>query len=208
MFREIIWDFDGTLFDTYPGIVYAFKLALKEEGIEESEEVILELLKKSAKEAVRYYIDTYRLNDNLMDVIEKHKEEGIKMARPFPHAEEVCRWVVESGRKNYILTHRGYTTHRLLQQYNMEDLFTEIITRHNQFKRKPHPEGYSYLIDKYSMKKDEVLIVGDREVEILAAKAVGVKMCLYDTNTINYSEKPQYIVSSLREVKEIIMKSN
>ncbi|WP_139904911.1 HAD-IA family hydrolase [Clostridium thermarum] len=205
MFKEIIWDFDGTLFDTYPGIVYTYKHALDELGIEEDEEAILELLKRSAKEAIEYYRDTYKLDDSFIHLIKKHKETEIDMAKPFPYAEEVCRRIAESGRRNYILTHRGYTTQELLQQYNMEDLFTEIITGHSGFKRKPDPEGYAYLVDKYNMKKEEVLIVGDRELEILAAKALGVKVCLYDTNKIKYIEKPDYVVTSLQEVKDIIM---
>jgi phosphoglycolate phosphatase-like HAD superfamily hydrolase len=31
MFRNIIWDVDGTLFDTYPAIARAFKAALMDE---------------------------------------------------------------------------------------------------------------------------------------------------------------------------------
>ncbi|WP_163192457.1 HAD-IA family hydrolase [Clostridium thermarum] len=206
MFKEIIWDFDGTLFDTYPGIVYTYKHALDELGIEEDEEAILELLKRSAKEAIEYYRDTYKLDDRFIHLIKKHKETEIDMAKPFPYAEEVCRWIVESGRRNYILTHRGNTTQSLLKRYNsMERLFTEIITKQSGFKRKPDPEGYAYLIYKYKMKKEEVLIVGDRELEILAAKALGVKVCLYDTNKIKYMEKPDYVANSLQELKEIIL---
>lgn len=205
MLKEIIWDFDGTLFDTYPGIVYTYKYALKALGIEESEESILELLKRSAKEAIEYYMDVYKLDETFIHLIKKQKDTEIEMAKPFPYSEEVCRWIVESGRRNYILTHRGYTTQSLLQRYNMEELFTEIITGHSGFKRKPDPEGYAYLISKYNMKKEEVIIVGDRELEILAAKALGVKVCLYDTNKISYIEKPDYVVDSLQEVKKIIM---
>ena len=204
MFKDIIWDFDGTLFDTYPGTVCAFKLALEEEGVVESEENILEYLKKSASEAIEYFMYTYNLSKGFVNKMKRYdKELGLKMSRPFPHAEEICRWIFNSGRRNYILTHRGYTTQKLLKQYNMEEYFTEIVTKHNGFKRKPDPEGYEYLIHKYGMFKETTLIVGDRELEILAAKAVGVKVCFYNTNKVQYSEKPHYEITSLDEVKEI-----
>jgi phosphoglycolate phosphatase-like HAD superfamily hydrolase len=32
MFRNIIWDVDGTLFDTYPAIAKAFQVALNDLG--------------------------------------------------------------------------------------------------------------------------------------------------------------------------------
>ncbi|WP_084170555.1 HAD hydrolase-like protein [Clostridium algidicarnis] len=47
MFENIIWDFDGTLFDTYSGMVYVFKRALGYNGIEISEDEILKYMKVS-----------------------------------------------------------------------------------------------------------------------------------------------------------------
>ena len=35
MFKHVIWDFDGTLFDTYPVMAKIFKELLEKEGIEE-----------------------------------------------------------------------------------------------------------------------------------------------------------------------------
>jgi hypothetical protein len=41
MIRHIIWDFDGTLFNTYPAIVYSFKTVLKSDfGVQYSPEEI------------------------------------------------------------------------------------------------------------------------------------------------------------------------
>jgi phosphoglycolate phosphatase-like HAD superfamily hydrolase len=45
LIKDIIWDFDGTLFDTYPGTVNAFIMALKDNGIEETSENVLNKLK-------------------------------------------------------------------------------------------------------------------------------------------------------------------
>lgn len=204
MFKDFIWDFDGTLFDTYPGMVHAFKLALVDEGINENEENILNYMKKSAQEAINHYQEFYGLGEDFVGRMKKYdKEIGLQKVRPFPYAEEICKWIVDCGARNHILTHRGYTTHSLLKKFNMEELFIEIVTKNSGFKRKPDPEGYAYLIDKYKMDKDKVLIVGDRELEILAAKAVGVKVCLYDTNKVEYFEKPDYIISSLEELKGV-----
>ncbi|HAX98844.1 MAG TPA: phosphoglycolate phosphatase, partial [Candidatus Atribacteria bacterium] len=40
-YTEYIWDFDGTLFDTYPVMVKAFQRALRELGIEEKPDTLL-----------------------------------------------------------------------------------------------------------------------------------------------------------------------
>jgi phosphoglycolate phosphatase-like HAD superfamily hydrolase len=36
LISDIIWDFDGTLFDTYPETVNAYIKALKDNGIDET----------------------------------------------------------------------------------------------------------------------------------------------------------------------------
>ena len=42
MFTDIIWDFDGTLFDTYPPMTEAFKRALNDLGYDDDEKHILD----------------------------------------------------------------------------------------------------------------------------------------------------------------------
>ncbi len=40
LFHHLIWDFDGTLFDTYPAVVRAMLLGLADFGITEQEDRI------------------------------------------------------------------------------------------------------------------------------------------------------------------------
>jgi phosphoglycolate phosphatase-like HAD superfamily hydrolase len=47
MIRNIIWDVDGTLFDTYPAIAQAFKAALNDLGADASLDWIEGLARKS-----------------------------------------------------------------------------------------------------------------------------------------------------------------
>lgn len=209
MITDIIWDFDGTLFDTYPSMVNAFKIALKDYNIEDSDENILGYMKVSFSEAVKYYSSIYNLNDEMIKaLIEKfryyEKNNSAKLVEPFPYAKEICEWIKNSGGRNFILTHRGNSTIDYLKAHNMEDYFTEVVTKHHGFKRKPDPEGYIHLLDKYSINKESAMIVGDRDFEILAGKKAGIKVCLYNTNNIVPAEQPEYSISSLSELKNII----
>lgn len=54
MYKHIIWDFDGTLFDSYPAMGGAFKALLNEQRIEESLEEILKYMKVSMWTAIDY----------------------------------------------------------------------------------------------------------------------------------------------------------
>ena len=189
MIRNIIWDFDGTLFDTYPMTVNSFRRALKDNDIDETNENILNYLKISDKHAVYHFKQLYGLDDAFIDKYRLYKENiGLEMVRPFPFALEVCKKLIGLGGRNYIITHRGDSTFEFLQYYGMEDYFTEIITKKYGFKRKPDPEAFLYLIEKYKIDRSSALVIGDRECEILGAKAAGIRMCLYNTNNVEFTE--------------------
>jgi phosphoglycolate phosphatase-like HAD superfamily hydrolase len=205
LIRDIIWDFDGTLFDTYPETVNSFRKALEYNGICETNENILDYIKVSESIAITHFKELYGLDEGFIDKYNTYKKNiDIKMIRPFPFAAEVCRQFVESGGRNYIITHRGDSTLKFLQHYGMMCYFTEVITKKYGFKRKPDPEGFMYLIEKYKINKSTALVIGDRECEILGGQAVGIKTCLYNTNNVSIIQTPDFCIDSLKNLSNIL----
>lgn len=205
-FKSIIWDFDGTLFDTYPPMVAAFKKALADYDVEAEDERILEHMRISHGKAIDYYRGKYGLSEEFNKAFLYHQEfiraEDVK---PFPYAKEVCTSIIEAGGTNYIVTHRDpKSLLEYLSYHDMLKLFKENVTSESGFKRKPDPEAYEYLLNKYCISPEDALIVGDREFELAAAQNAGVKSCLYDTNNIEIVTKPNFRVESLRELEKII----
>lgn len=205
MIRDIIWDFDGTLFDTYPSIVHSFKKALNDYGINEKDKNILSYFKISQNAAVTHFKELYKLDGSFLEKFTEYKKD-IKpdMVKPFPFAADVCKEIVTLGGRNYIMTHRGDSALKYLQQYGMLCYFTEVITKENGFKRKPNPEAFNYLIDKYKIDKNSAMVIGDRECEILGGQTAGVKTCLYNTNNISLDIMPDYNINSLKDLLDII----
>lgn len=205
MFKHIIWDFDGTLFDTYPGMVHAFKVALKECNVDVSESEIHKHMSIATKTAINYFKETYSLNDEFIyKFIEYEKKlEGDKVI-PFPFAKEICLDFKKSGGNNYLLTHRGNSTLKFLKYHGMTEYFEEIATKHNKFKRKPDPEGFTYFTKKYNLNNSATLGIGDRECDILGAKGAGIVTCFYNRNNIELNENVDYRISSLDEMYKIL----
>ncbi|EGC90802.1 MAG: HAD-IA family hydrolase [Turicibacter sanguinis] len=205
MIKHIIWDFDGTLFDSYPGMVNAFLRALKKYEIEAEYDEVLKLFLNSEKTAVQYYQNQFLLGEELTEVYQDEKSHiDLSNMLPFPYAKEVCQRIKEAGRYNYILTHRGSTTYDILRKNGMVELFTEIVTKDNQFARKPDPEAIYYLLDKYQIHPKEAMIVGDREIEILLGQKAKVKTCFYESGNREPELQADYRVKSLEEVLTIL----
>lgn len=206
MFKDIIWDFDGTLFDTYPGTVSAFHKALIEEGVNQDENQILKNVKISVSHAINFYEREYNIDvKNFVDRFTYYEDIlDEKIMKPFSNSRAICEYVKEKGGRNFLLTHRDKSTFRLLEYHNMLELFTEIVTTDNGFKRKPDPEAFTYIIDKYKTDKDRILGVGDREIDILAAHNAGIRACFFCSNNISCSCEADFIIDSLEELFKIL----
>lgn len=205
MFTDIIWDFDGTLFNTYPGMVYAFKRALSDNGVEVTEDEILKYMKVSVTNAINHFKESYSLDDEFIKkFVYYEKNLEADKIEPFPFAKEICMEFKNNGGRNFILTHRGNSTLKFLKYHGMTDCFEEIGTKHNCFKRKPDPEGFIYFTEKYNMSNGTVLAIGDRECDILGAKKANMKTCLYNTNSIELDEEVDFTISSLSELYKIL----
>jgi phosphoglycolate phosphatase-like HAD superfamily hydrolase len=205
MIRDIIWDFDGTLFDTYPVIVNSFKKALKYYGIDERDENILSYFKITENSAITHFKEFYGLDNSFIKKFSDNKKDlKPEIVKPFPFAVNVCRKIIALGGRNYIITHRGDSTLKYLQHYGILCCFTEVVTKKNGFKRKPDPEAFIYLIDKYKINKGMSMVIGDRECEILGGQSAGIKTCLYNTNDVSLDVAPDFYLNSLKNLLDIV----
>ena len=165
MYRNIIWDLDGTLFDTYPAITRAIKAALNDLGKDASLAWISELAKQSLSHCAKVLIDDLQLDgDAFEQVLEKHfKSIKIEDSPLFPGVLELCQFICSIKGKNVIVTHRGRkSTIELLAGYNLSGYFAGCITRDDGYARKPDPAAFNAALEIYHLKRDETLTVGDR----------------------------------------------
>jgi phosphoglycolate phosphatase-like HAD superfamily hydrolase len=185
MFRNIIWDFDGTLFDTYPYMSAAFRQALNELGADESVERITGLLKVSMRVCVATLSAEKGLDpDALSSAFERHYA-GMDQAQqsPYPGVPRICRKIQERGGLNFIVTHRSRaSTERLLAMYDLVPLFARCISNDDGYPWKPDPAAFNALIDEYALNREQTLAVGDRDLDVQAAQAAGLFVCRFGTD--------------------------
>jgi HAD superfamily hydrolase (TIGR01549 family) len=200
MYKHIIWDFDGTLFDTYPVMANVFKSMLEEEGIMEPFDEIIAHMRVSMTYALQYYKEKYRLDDTF---IQKYKirrnEEENNGCKPYIGVEDLCRYIHTSGKHNYLYTHRGETAIKYLKNFGLYDCFQDCITAQHGFERKPSPDAINYLVEKYNMIREEAIMIGDRDVDILSAKNAGIHSCFY-TEGIEKSKIADFTINNYEKL--------
>jgi phosphoglycolate phosphatase-like HAD superfamily hydrolase len=207
MFRNIIWDVDGTLFDTYPAIAKAFKAALNDLGKDASLDWIEGLAKKSLGHCVSTLADKCQLNEEDLDQAfgEHYDRTRPEEQPPFPGVITVCEYICTVGGKNIIVTHRGQvSTDELLTANNMTQYFAGCLARDDGYPKKPHPAAFEAILKTHNLPREETMAVGDRDIDVLAGQAAGVFTCLFgfeadgvvaDLTISSFDELYHYIVS-------------
>ncbi|WP_407371672.1 HAD-IA family hydrolase [Carnobacterium sp.] len=204
MFKHIIWDFDGTLFDTYPVMAKIFKDLLEKEGIEEPLDEIIQHMQVSMSFALVYYEKKYAIS---RDIIERfkmlRKTKGIELAKPFEDIEDICKYIYSTNRKNYLYTHRGKSALVLLKKYGLYDYFSDFITFDQGFERKPNPNALNFLIKEHAIHLDEALMIGDREIDLLAAKNAGISACYFNEKK-RKNEYADYTINHFQQLYSVL----
>ncbi|MHC5267863.1 HAD-IA family hydrolase [Enterococcus sp. LJL98] len=203
MFKNYIWDFDGTLFDTYPVLLDSILQSLLQDfGIQAEPASIYHLLKSESSAAVA---QTYGLN--FVDFTEKFKEierRDKRSVHPFDGTFEVLNKITEKQGKNFIFTHRtASSTQALLKEERMETLVVEIIGSESGFPRKPDPTAITYLLKKYQLNPKETLMIGDRRLDIEAGRRAGVATLFFDVENLVYDIQADLRASCMADILKI-----
>lgn len=200
-YKHFIWDFDGTLFDSYPPMVKAYHQALIEFDVDMSEEVVLKEMKVSVAHLTELCRREYHIPDDCItrfDELRSTYEQ--QFFKPFAGVVEVLQAVKNAGGHNYVYTHRGESTEMFLDKYSMRKFFDVVVTSNHGFARKPDPEGVQFILDQQGIEPSTALIIGDRELDILSGQNAGIKGCFYSEGPAYTCEVADYVITDFHEV--------
>lgn len=206
MYKYIIWDFDGTLFDTYPAVARVLENVLKTYDITENIDEILFYLHQSLGTTFSHFSKKHSIDINQLRQKFVITEEAMDVtdSHPFSHSRVLLEKVVANGGINLIYTNRGNSIHNFLKHYDYSDYFTEIITREDGFGRKPKPDCILYFLDKYNLQKEQTLMVGDRELDVLAAVNAGIDSCYFNSHKIPIDTNADIYIENLADLSNHI----
>ncbi len=201
MYNTFIWDFDGTIYDSYPHITASMYKMAQIHGIKGTKEEMRASLEVDFSTAYRDFNLTLEQIAEFRGY-ERDYELEPKVV-PFQNTESVLKKVFEYGKKNYIYTHRAKeSTFYYLEKFDLMKYFEDFITSDDKFPLKPNPDALKFLSRKHNISLDKALMIGDREIDVLAGVNAGMTGCLITTKTNVSSAK--YIVADIGEIMNFI----
>ena len=152
MFDELIYDFDGTLFDSYPVFTEAMLVFLERHGLKSDYDTAYARLKVTVGHALRSYgFD----GDLFLPANKEFKKIYWELAKvkqkPISYVPEILDYAIDQGKRNYVYTRSGKEILELLEDWNLLDKFTFIIDATMDFPSKPDPSALNWLAEKFSV---------------------------------------------------------
>lgn len=211
MYNYILFDFDGTVFDTVEGITKCVKYALNKHGMDAPLESLrcfagpplvekfMELFPVDAVEA-QALVDSYR---------ERYKPIGIFECRIFPGIAELLDALRASGKKLAIATLKPqYMAESILERAGLIDKFDAIFGSDENGKG-TKKETAEKCMAAIGAELSETILVGDTKYDIFGAhqaglKAVGVRYGYAAQGELEEAGA-DYLVDSVEELRAFLL---
>lgn len=180
MKRALLFDFDGTLFDTGPGVLNCVVYALEHLGIHETDHQ--KLRKFMGPPLYDMFRELYGFDDALGHEAvrlyrERYQPTGIWECAPYPGIPELLKKLRDAGFLLAVATGKPTPSAlRILERYEMDSLFDFVCGSEFDGTRSKKSEVVSAVLDQFRMTEhpEQALMIGDRKYDVIGARAVGV----------------------------------
>ncbi|MDT8402486.1 MAG: beta-phosphoglucomutase family hydrolase [Bacteroidales bacterium] len=175
----MIFDLDGTLANTMPLHMQAWKQACQSFGMDMSSEFLRSFTGTPGKNIARAIIRYYGKEDSIdPDIIaERKKENFMKMQHLVQEVKPVADIVRKyHGKKAMALGTGGPrdTVLRTLEVIGMSDYFKHIVTADDVTRHKPDPETFIKCAGLLGLAHDKIIVFEDGDLGIRAARTAGM----------------------------------
>lgn len=171
-YRTAIFDFDGTIADTF-GVFYSILRQLGPQiGIGQiTPEDILEYRQEGVGELIKHFkIKAWKI-PFLVKKGQKIFGEHIEETSPFENMPETLRLIFESDIKlGIITTNTKKNVNKFLKKWDL-NIFDFVISTSSLFGK---TIALRKVLKKYKLDSEETIYIGDETRDILSAKAAGV----------------------------------
>ena len=213
MIKALLCDFDGTLANTLPLYVKAYKNTLHVFGFDYSDAWIYKHCFGRTEEAVcnelgvpervkdfqkiyfsmtNTFSNQVSLFEDVKSVLIEIKKRKIKLAV----VSFALRWYIE----------------KMVKDLKLEEFFDLLIAFEDVKNPKPAPDAVLKACNEFGISPSESIVIGDAKNDIFMGKSAGAKTALffpiehedvYDINSLKQTN-PDYIIHSWKELEKIL----
>ena len=173
----LLFDFDGTVFDTVEGITKSIQYALRKHGRDAELE---ELRCFAGPPLVDKFMEVYEVSKEeaeqlVTDFRERYVPIGVYESSPFPGIRELLEAVRAAGKKTAIATSKPQAlAELLLQRAGLRDLFDVVVGSGGGVNNDAKWQIVTRAMELCGSKPEDCVLVGDTKYDVEGAKKCGI----------------------------------
>lgn len=214
MYKLAIFDFDGTLVDSAPGIVDVMEQVVNEyklpSEIYEQWRVLVGVPLMRQMEIIfpDRPVDFHTEVCNRFRAI--YDTRVIELCPPFPGLEEVlCKLRENNVDMSIASSKRRNIIEPVLEHLKLSNFFRLVVGQQDVSNHKPHPESVHIIASCFETPSHEVVVIGDSSYDMEMARLAGVDgigvTTGIHTREVLATADPKHIVGSLQDVLPLIL---
>lgn len=215
-YKAIIFDLDGTLLDTLEDLRNSVNEALKINGYDvsytydEAKWLIGNGTRRLCELSIEKFNPTKEQNQKVFeDFTSIYRRRQLENTIPYPNVNTLLFSIKQEGLKVCVLSNKTEENVKEILDYIFPNYqFDIVVGQRKDVPKKPDPTCLNNMILELNFNKNEILYVGDSDVDMIVADKVGVdKVAVtYGYRPIEILKKynPKYIVSDILEILQII----
>lgn len=180
MIEAVLFDLDGTLVDSRPGIAASCLAALRALGHQPDETLDVTRLIGPPLEDLMHVLLQSHGDDRVDEAVSAYRrhygESGLFGSEPYPGIADALRGVRQVGMRMYVATSkREVFARRILQHLELAPYFDGIYGSVPDGTLDHKPELLTHILADQGMFGSRTLMVGDRRHDVAGAHAAGMR---------------------------------
>ncbi len=203
----IIFDFDGTIADTFNHYIAIYNAHADEYKLPKATpEILKKARQKSAWEITKYLkIPPWRV-PFLVNTFLKEAKQSFDQIKPFDGMVEVMVKLHQKGYRLSIVSSNRQDNIKTFLKANKLDKYFEFV--HSETTLFGKDKVLAHVIKKYQLDRSEALYVGDEVRDIEACRKVGIKIAAvtwgFNTEDVLSKNKPDYLINQPADLLKIL----
>ncbi len=216
--KGVLFDMDGTMFDTETMSIYGWEVTAKKYGITISQDFMIGCMGLVSNAIRDKFYDEYGRNF----AYDKFRSDKIKVMKDIiikdgvPHKKglvEILKYLNQNGIKCAVATSTSYDRAMFnIERSGVIEYFDEIISGDMVENGKPAPDIYIYAAQKLGLTTDECMVLEDSKNGILSANASGAAAAVLIPDIIPIDDvmiaSADYMCDDLNQAIELIKTIN
>lgn len=212
MIKNILFDLDGTITNSYEGIVNAVKFSLDKINFKYDESKLISFIGPPLKDSyMNLGFSEQESKERIDDFRDYYFRKGMKEMYLYDGIVETIHKLHDKGYKIYLATSKVESSAKqILSDNNLLKYFSYAAGATMDQSRVEKEDVIAYLIDKTGIKPEESIMVGDRLHDIEGARLNNIKAIAAEYGFGNEDEYKNavFVANKPADVYEYVINQN